>query len=183
MSTQNDGWGEPIDQPRNTYSLVTLFRVMTIVAGIGGWLSVVRLSLAAASLVLLGTAVTLAIVAMRRTSGGWPRRGLMGALFLVGIPFVAAYLALASMVVAAPAWMEPSLDPRFDLAGFDLVIEGCFLIFALPCTAVVFGVLLSTWLHLAADAVDREGAIRERSRLARVCSLWRTGDRCDRDGR
>jgi hypothetical protein len=183
MRTKNDRWGEPIDQPRNTYSLATLFRVMTIVAGIGGWLSVVRLSLAAASLVLLGTAVTLAIVAMRRTSGGWPRRGLMGALFLVGIPFVAAYLALSSMVVAAPAWMEPSPDPRFDFAGLNLVIEACFLLVALPCTTIVFGVLLSTWLHLAADAVDRKGAISERSRLARVCSVWRMGDRCDRDGR
>jgi hypothetical protein len=156
MRTRNDRWGEPIDPGRRTYSLATLFRVMTIVAGIGGWLSVVRLSLAAASLVLLGTAVALAIVAMRRTGGSWPRRGLMGALFLIGVPFVAVYLALGSMVVAAPAWMEPSPDPRFDRAGFDLIIEGCFLLFALPCTTIVSGVLLSTWLHLAADAADRK---------------------------
>ncbi|MCU0879683.1 MAG: hypothetical protein MUF06_18060 [Pirellulaceae bacterium] len=156
MTTRNDRWGEPIDPRRRTYSLATLFRVLTIVAGFCGWLSVVRFSLAAASLVLLVTAVALAIIAMRRTNGGWQRRGLTGALFLVGIPFVAVYLALASMVVAAPAWMHPSLDPRFNFAGLDLVIEACFLLVALPCTTIVSSMLLSTWLHLAADAADRE---------------------------
>ena len=40
MTLRNDRWGEPIDQVRHTYSLATLFRVLTIVAGFCGWLSV-----------------------------------------------------------------------------------------------------------------------------------------------
>jgi MFS family permease len=150
MSAGHDRWGEPIVSVRRTFSLATLFRLLTIVAGLSGWLSVVRLSMAAAGWVLLGVALTLAMVAIRRFRGRWGRRGLVGALFLLGFPPVALYLAMISFIVVTPAWIEAPPDTQIAL-----LIEACFAIAALPGIAVVGGVLLKTWLHLAADEAER----------------------------
>jgi hypothetical protein len=147
MPPNRDHWGEPIPASRRTFSLATLFRLLTAGAILLGWLSVVHYDDRGAVLVLAGITTIGAAVAAHRQRGDVWKKAIVGCLFLLGVPFVALYVAAVFVAFVTPTWATPNHD---ELRVFG----ACMSVLTLPLVAIVFVGLLRLWLHLAADAAD-----------------------------